>query len=51
MDRLHDVSFSIPAGQIVGLYVQESGRVLGDGVGLTMVDTSWVVGPIISCRS
>jgi ABC-type bacteriocin/lantibiotic exporter with double-glycine peptidase domain len=66
---LHDVSFSIPAGQIVGvvgpsgsgkstlakliqrLYVQESGRVLVDGVALTMVDTSWVVGPIISCRS
>src|SRR3984957_12508974 len=57
---LHDVSFNIPAGQVVGivgpsgsgkstlaklvqrLYVPESGRVLVDGVDLTMVDSSWL---------
>ena len=57
---LHDVSFDIPAGQVVGivgpsgsgkstlaklvqrLYVPESGRVLVDGVDLTMVDSSWL---------
>jgi subfamily B ATP-binding cassette protein HlyB/CyaB len=57
---LHDVSFSIPAGQVVGvvgpsgsgkstlakliqrLYLPESGRVLVDGVDLTMVDTTWL---------
>ena len=57
---LHDVSFSVPAGQVIGivgqsgsgkstlakliqrLYVPESGRVLVDGVDLTMVDTTWL---------
>jgi ATP-binding cassette, subfamily B, bacterial HlyB/CyaB len=57
---LQDVTFSIPAGQIVGivglsgsgkstlakltqrLYIPESGRVLVDGVDLTVVDTSWL---------
>ena len=57
---LHDVSFSVPAGQVIGivgqsgsgkstlakliqrLYVPERGRVLVDGVDLTMVDTTWL---------
>jgi ATP-binding cassette, subfamily B, bacterial HlyB/CyaB len=57
---LHDVSFSISPGQVVGivgssgsgkstiakliqrLYVPESGRVLVDGVDLTMVDLAWL---------
>ena len=57
---LHDVSFSVPAGQIIGivgpsgsgkstlaklvqrLYVPESGRVLVDGVDLTVVDPAWL---------
>src|SRR5580704_17031925 len=57
---LHDVSFSVPAGQVIGivgqsgsgkstlakliqrLYVPEGGRVLVDGVDLTMVDTTWL---------
>ena len=57
---LHDVSFRIETGQIVGivgpsgsgkstlaklvqrLYVPESGRVLVDGVDLSMIDTSWL---------
>jgi subfamily B ATP-binding cassette protein HlyB/CyaB len=57
---LHDISFSIPAGQVVGivgpsgsgkstltklvqrLYVPESGRVLVDGVDLSMVDSAWL---------
>ena len=57
---LHDISFNVPAGQIVGivgssgsgkstlgklvqrLYVPESGRVLVDGVDLTMVDIAWL---------
>ncbi len=57
---LHDVSFKIPAGQIVGivgpsgsgkstvakliqrLYVPESGRVLVDGVDLSMIDPTWL---------
>ena len=57
---LHDISLTIPAGQIVGivgpsgsgkstltklihrLYVPESGRVLVDGVDLTMADTAWL---------
>jgi subfamily B ATP-binding cassette protein HlyB/CyaB len=57
---LHDVSFRIEPGQIVGvvgpsgsgkstlaklvqrLYVPESGRVLVDGVDLSMIDTSWL---------
>ena len=57
---LRDVTFSVPAGQVVGivgpsgsgkstlakliqrLYVPESGRVLVDGVDLTMVDTTWL---------
>jgi subfamily B ATP-binding cassette protein HlyB/CyaB len=57
---LHDVSFSVSAGQVVGivgssgsgkstlaklvqrLYVPESGRVLVDGVDLTMVDLPWL---------
>jgi ATP-binding cassette, subfamily B, bacterial HlyB/CyaB len=57
---LHDVSFNVSAGQVVGivgssgsgkstiaklvqrLYVPESGRVLIDGVDLTMVDLAWL---------
>ena len=57
---LHDVSFAVPAGQVVGmvgpsgsgkstlaklmqrLYVPESGRVLIDGVDLSVVDTGWL---------
>ena len=57
---LHDVSFSVSPGQVVGivgssgsgkstiakliqrLYVPESGRVLVDGVDLTMVDLAWL---------
>src|SRR6185437_5757576 len=57
---LHDVSLSIPPGQVVGivgpsgsgkstlaklvqrLYVPESGRVLIDGVDLTLVDVAWL---------
>jgi subfamily B ATP-binding cassette protein HlyB/CyaB len=57
---LHDVSFNVPAGQIVGivgpsgsgkstlaklaqrLYVPERGRVLVDGVDLSMVDAAWL---------
>jgi subfamily B ATP-binding cassette protein HlyB/CyaB len=57
---LHDISFHVPAGQMVGivgpsgsgkstlaklmqrLFVPESGRVLVDGVDLTMVDVSWL---------
>ena len=57
---LHDVSFAVPAGQVIGivgpsgsgkstlaklmqrLYVPESGRVLIDGVDLSIVDTSWL---------
>jgi subfamily B ATP-binding cassette protein HlyB/CyaB len=57
---LHDVSFEVSPGQVVGivgssgsgkstlaklvqrLYVPESGRVLVDGVDLTMVDLAWL---------
>jgi len=57
---LHDISFRIPAGQIVGivgpsgsgkstlakliqrLYVPESGRVLIDGIDLSVIDPSWL---------
>jgi ATP-binding cassette, subfamily B, bacterial HlyB/CyaB len=57
---LHDISFRIPAGQIVGivgpsgsgkstlakliqrLYVPESGRVLVDGIDLSVIDPSWL---------
>jgi ATP-binding cassette, subfamily B, bacterial HlyB/CyaB len=57
---LHDISFNVAAGQVIGvvgpsgsgkstltklvqrLYVPESGRVLIDGVDLTMVDTAWL---------
>ena len=57
---LHDVSFSVSPGQVIGivgssgsgkstlakliqrLYVPESGRVLVDGVDLTMVDLPWL---------
>src|SRR5262249_6575941 len=57
---LHDISFQIPAGQIVGivgpsgsgkstlakliqrLYVPESGRVLIDGIDLSVIDPSWL---------
>jgi subfamily B ATP-binding cassette protein HlyB/CyaB len=57
---LHDVSFRIEPGQVVGvvgpsgsgkstlakliqrLYVPESGRVMVDGVDLSMIDTSWL---------
>ncbi|MBR1235388.1 type I secretion system permease/ATPase [Bradyrhizobium sp. AUGA SZCCT0182] len=57
---LHNVSFSVEPGQVVGivgssgsgkstitkliqrLYVPESGRVLVDGVDLSMVDLSWL---------
>jgi ATP-binding cassette, subfamily B, bacterial HlyB/CyaB len=57
---LHDVSFDVSAGQLVGivgssgsgkstiakllqrLYVPESGRVLVDGVDLSMVDLAWL---------
>ena len=57
---LHDISFSVPAGQVVGivgpsgsgkstlaqliqrLCVPEAGRVLIDGVDLSVVDTSWL---------
>src|ERR1700722_5219700 len=57
---LHDVSFSVSPGEVVGivgssgsgkstlaklvqrLYVAESGRVLVDGVDLTMVDLAWL---------
>jgi ATP-binding cassette, subfamily B, bacterial HlyB/CyaB len=57
---LHDVSFSVAPGQVVGivgssgsgkstltklvqrLYVPDSGRVLIDGVDLTMVDLAWL---------
>src|ERR1700738_5170403 len=57
---LHDITFAVPAGQVVGivgssgsgkstlaklvqrLYVPESGRVLVDGVDLTMVDLPWL---------
>jgi len=57
---LHDVSFRVPAGQVIGvvgpsgsgkstltkliqrLYVPENGRVLVDGVDLSLVDTTWL---------
>jgi ATP-binding cassette, subfamily B, bacterial HlyB/CyaB len=57
---LHDISFRVPAGQIVGivgpsgsgkstlakliqrLYVPESGRVLVDGIDLSVIDPSWL---------
>src|SRR5262249_43324718 len=57
---LHDVSFNVSPGQVVGivgssgsgkstiakliqrLYVPESGRVLVDGVDLTMVELAWL---------
>jgi subfamily B ATP-binding cassette protein HlyB/CyaB len=57
---LHDVSFHVPAGQMVGivgpsgsgkstlakliqrLFVPETGRVLIDGVDLSMVDPAWL---------
>jgi subfamily B ATP-binding cassette protein HlyB/CyaB len=57
---LHDITFTVPAGQIIGivglsgsgkstlakliqrLYVPESGRVLVDGVDLSVVDTAWL---------
>jgi subfamily B ATP-binding cassette protein HlyB/CyaB len=48
---LHDVSLNISPGQVVGivgssliqrLYVPESGRVLIDGVDLSMVDLAWL---------
>jgi len=57
---LHDISFSIPAGQIVGvvgpsgsgkstlakliqrLYIPEGGRVLIDGIDLSVIDPSWL---------
>ena len=57
---LHDVTFAVPAGQVIGivgpsgsgkstlaklmqrLYVPESGRVLIDGVDLSVVDTGWL---------
>jgi ATP-binding cassette, subfamily B, bacterial HlyB/CyaB len=57
---LHDVSFSVAPGQVVGivgssgsgkstlaklvqrLYVPETGRILVDGVDLTMVDLAWL---------
>ncbi len=57
---LHDVSFDILPGQVVGvvgpsgsgkstlakliqrLYVPESGRVLVDGIDLSMIDTAWL---------
>lgn len=57
---LHDITFNIPAGQVVGivgpsgsgkstlakliqrLYAPESGRILIDGVDLTMVDLPWL---------
>jgi subfamily B ATP-binding cassette protein HlyB/CyaB len=57
---LHDISFRIPAGQIVGivgpsgsgkstlakliqrLYVPENGRVLIDGIDLSVIDPSWL---------
>jgi subfamily B ATP-binding cassette protein HlyB/CyaB len=57
---LHDISISIPAGQVVGivgpsgsgkstfaklvqrLYVPEEGRLLVDGVDLSMIDVSWL---------
>jgi subfamily B ATP-binding cassette protein HlyB/CyaB len=57
---LHDVSFSVPAGQIVGivgpsgsgkstltkllqrLYVPEGGRILIDGMDISIVDPAWL---------
>jgi ATP-binding cassette, subfamily B, bacterial HlyB/CyaB len=57
---LHDITFTVPSGQVVGivgssgsgkstlakliqrLYVPESGRVLIDGVDLSIVDTAWL---------
>jgi subfamily B ATP-binding cassette protein HlyB/CyaB len=57
---LHDISFGVPAGQIVGivgpsgsgkstlakllqrLYVPESGRILVDGMDLSVVDPAWL---------
>src|SRR6516162_557602 len=57
---LHDISFRIPAGQILGvvgpsgsgkstlakliqrLYIPESGRVLIDGIDLSVIDPSWL---------
>jgi ATP-binding cassette, subfamily B, bacterial HlyB/CyaB len=57
---LHDISLSVPHGQVVGivgpsgsgkstfakliqrLYVPESGRVLVDGIDLSVVDPSWL---------
>jgi subfamily B ATP-binding cassette protein HlyB/CyaB len=57
---LHDIDFTVPAGQVVGvvgpsgsgkstltkliqrLYLPESGRILVDGVDLSMVDTTWL---------
>jgi ATP-binding cassette, subfamily B, bacterial HlyB/CyaB len=57
---LHDVSFSVPAGQIVGivgpsgsgkstltkllqrLYVPEAGRIMIDGMDISIVDPAWL---------
>jgi subfamily B ATP-binding cassette protein HlyB/CyaB len=57
---LHDVSFSVPAGQIVGivgpsgsgkstltkliqrLYVPETGRIMIDGLDISIVDPAWL---------
>ncbi len=57
---LHDVSFTVTPGQVIGivgssgsgkstvtkliqrLYIPESGRVMVDGVDLTMVDVAWL---------
>jgi ATP-binding cassette, subfamily B, bacterial HlyB/CyaB len=57
---LHDISFHVPAGQVIGivgpsgsgkstiaklverLYTPESGRVLVDGVDLSIVDAAWL---------
>lgn len=57
---LHDISFSVKAGEVIGivgstgsgkttlikllqrLYVPEQGRVLIDGIDLSMVDSSWL---------
>ncbi len=57
---LHDISFSVKAGEVIGivgstgsgkttlikllqrLYVPEQGRILIDGIDLSMVDSSWL---------